>query len=114
MGVCLVEFPPLVGWELGRLEPDANGGPMEMEVTNQHDQSTAPPGEPHPLFHEPHERKRAADARQTHRRRVADASQTRRETVAVAPRPRPEAFAPSGHHHCRGLQRVRSPHGVRD
>ena len=30
---------------LGRLEPDASGQPMEMEVTNQHDQSTAPPGE---------------------------------------------------------------------
>ena len=36
-----------IAWvsELGRLEPDASGGPMEMEVTNQHDQSTAPPGE---------------------------------------------------------------------
>ena len=36
-----------IAWvsELGRLEPDASGAPMEMDVTNQHDQSTAPPGE---------------------------------------------------------------------
>ncbi|MCH2171726.1 TauD/TfdA family dioxygenase [Myxococcota bacterium] len=31
--------------KLGRIEPDTNGQPMEMEVTNQHDQSTAPEGE---------------------------------------------------------------------
>lgn len=30
---------------LGRIEPDADGRPMRMEVTNQHDRSTAPPGE---------------------------------------------------------------------
>lgn len=30
---------------LGRIEPDATGRPMRMEVTNQHDRSTAPPGE---------------------------------------------------------------------
>jgi len=30
---------------LGRIEPDASGQPMEMEVTNQHDRSTAPDGE---------------------------------------------------------------------
>jgi taurine dioxygenase len=30
---------------LGRLEPDEDGGPMRMEVTNQHDQTTAPDGE---------------------------------------------------------------------
>ena len=30
---------------LGRIEPDASGRPMRMEVTNQHDRSTAPPGE---------------------------------------------------------------------
>lgn len=29
----------------GRIEPDASGHPMRMEVTNQHDRSTAPPGE---------------------------------------------------------------------
>jgi len=36
-----------IAWvsELGRLEPDASGQPMEMQVTNQHDQSSAPPGE---------------------------------------------------------------------
>lgn len=30
---------------LGRIEPDPSGRPMKMEVTNQHDRSTAPPGE---------------------------------------------------------------------
>jgi taurine dioxygenase len=30
---------------LGRIEPDVEGAPMEMEVTNQHDRSTAPEGE---------------------------------------------------------------------
>lgn len=30
---------------LGRIEPDPSGHPMRMEVTNQHDRSTAPPGE---------------------------------------------------------------------
>lgn len=30
---------------LGRIEPDSDGRPMRMEVTNQHDRSTAPPGE---------------------------------------------------------------------
>ena len=30
---------------LGRVEPDAEGRPMRMEVTNQHDQTTAPDGE---------------------------------------------------------------------
>ncbi len=30
---------------LGRVEPDPSGRPMRMEVTNQHDRSTAPPGE---------------------------------------------------------------------
>jgi len=30
---------------LGRVEPDPAGRPMKMEVTNQHDRSTAPPGE---------------------------------------------------------------------
>ena len=30
---------------LGRIEPDPSGQPMRMEVTNQHDRSTAPPGE---------------------------------------------------------------------
>jgi taurine dioxygenase len=30
---------------LGRIEPDAQGEPMEMEVTNQHELSTAPEGE---------------------------------------------------------------------
>jgi taurine dioxygenase len=30
---------------IGRVEPDETGKPMEMEVTNQHDQSTAPDGE---------------------------------------------------------------------
>jgi len=30
---------------LGRIEPDPEGRPMRMEVTNQHDRSTAPPGE---------------------------------------------------------------------
>ncbi len=30
---------------LGRIEPDPSGRPMRMEVTNQHDRSTAPPGE---------------------------------------------------------------------
>ena len=30
---------------LGRIEPDEAGGPMRMEVTNQHDQTTAPDGE---------------------------------------------------------------------
>ncbi len=30
---------------LGRIEPDEQGRPMRMEVTNQHDQTTAPPGE---------------------------------------------------------------------
>lgn len=30
---------------LGRIEPDETGRPMRMEVTNQHDRSTAPPGE---------------------------------------------------------------------
>lgn len=30
---------------LGRVEPDAEGRPLEMEVTNQHDRSTAPDGE---------------------------------------------------------------------
>lgn len=30
---------------IGRVEPDETGGPMEMQVTNQHDQSTAPDGE---------------------------------------------------------------------
>ena len=30
---------------LGRIEPDPTGRPMRMEVTNQHDRSTAPPGE---------------------------------------------------------------------
>jgi len=44
---------------LGRLEPDAQGAPMRMEVTNQHDETTAPEGEltfhfdyaydPHPI-----------------------------------------------------------------
>lgn len=29
----------------GRIEPDPSGHPMRMEVTNQHDRSTAPPGE---------------------------------------------------------------------
>ena len=29
----------------GRIEPDPAGRPMRMEVTNQHDRSTAPPGE---------------------------------------------------------------------
>ncbi len=31
--------------QLGRIEPNLDGGPMEMEVTNQHDQTTAPEGE---------------------------------------------------------------------
>jgi alpha-ketoglutarate-dependent taurine dioxygenase len=31
--------------QLGRVEPDASGHPMKMEVTNQHDQTTAPDGE---------------------------------------------------------------------
>ena len=30
---------------LGRVEPDKSGGPMRMEVTNQHEQTTAPEGE---------------------------------------------------------------------
>lgn len=30
---------------LGRIEPNPDGTPMEMEVTNQHDQTTAPEGE---------------------------------------------------------------------
>lgn len=30
---------------LGRIEPDADGRPMRMEVTNQHDQTSAPDGE---------------------------------------------------------------------
>ena len=30
---------------VGRVEPDETGRPMRMEVTNQHDQSTAPDGE---------------------------------------------------------------------
>ena len=30
---------------LGRIEPDDSGAPMRMEVTNQHDASTAPEGE---------------------------------------------------------------------
>jgi len=30
---------------IGRVEPDEDGGPMRMEVTNQHDQTTAPEGE---------------------------------------------------------------------
>lgn len=30
---------------LGRVEPDEDGRPMRMEVTNQHDQTTAPDGE---------------------------------------------------------------------
>ena len=30
---------------LGRIEPDERGAPMRMEVTNQHDQTTAPEGE---------------------------------------------------------------------
>ena len=30
---------------LGRIEPDETGRPMRMEVTNQHDQTTAPDGE---------------------------------------------------------------------
>jgi taurine dioxygenase len=30
---------------LGRIEPDEEGRPMRMEVTNQHDQTTAPDGE---------------------------------------------------------------------
>ncbi len=30
---------------LGRIEPDETGQPMRMEVTNQHDQTTAPDGE---------------------------------------------------------------------
>jgi taurine dioxygenase len=30
---------------IGRIEPDSTGRPMEMEVTNQHDRSTAPEGE---------------------------------------------------------------------
>lgn len=30
---------------LGRVEPDEAGAPMRMEVTNQHDQTTAPEGE---------------------------------------------------------------------
>jgi taurine dioxygenase len=30
---------------LGRIEPDESGAPMLMEVTNQHDRSTAPDGE---------------------------------------------------------------------
>lgn len=30
---------------LGRIEPDATGAPMRMEVTNQHDETTAPDGE---------------------------------------------------------------------
>jgi len=30
---------------LGRIEPDEHGAPMRMEVTNQHDQTTAPDGE---------------------------------------------------------------------
>jgi taurine dioxygenase len=44
---------------LGRLEPDETGRPMRMEVTNQHDRTTAPEGElvfhydyaydPHPI-----------------------------------------------------------------
>ena len=31
--------------QLGRVEPDASGQPMKMEVTNQHDETTAPDGE---------------------------------------------------------------------
>ena len=31
--------------QLGRVEPDASGQPMKMEVTNQHAESTAPDGE---------------------------------------------------------------------
>jgi len=30
---------------LGRIEPDETGAPMRMEVTNQHDETTAPDGE---------------------------------------------------------------------
>ncbi|MCR9092635.1 MAG: TauD/TfdA family dioxygenase [bacterium] len=30
---------------LGRVEPDESGAPMRMEVTNQHDETTAPEGE---------------------------------------------------------------------
>ena len=30
---------------IGRVEPDETGAPMEMEVTNQHERSTAPDGE---------------------------------------------------------------------
>ena len=30
---------------LGRIEPDDSGAPMRMEVTNQHDETTAPEGE---------------------------------------------------------------------
>lgn len=30
---------------IGRIEPDESGQPMRMEVTNQHDQTTAPDGE---------------------------------------------------------------------
>ena len=30
---------------LGRIEPDETGAPMQMEVTNQHAETTAPPGE---------------------------------------------------------------------